>query len=108
MPMPKNCSECHFSTTCSFCEGYDDICVLAPEDAEYEWNFSDGVKPTERPSWCPLKEQPTVDAVPVEWIKNYIKRTENNGNTFAAVQYEMMHWDYLADCERRSDGKEEG
>ena len=47
-----------------------------------------------------LDETPTVDAVPVEWIKNYIKHTENNGNTFAAVQYEMMLWDYLADGER--------
>lgn len=55
MEMPKNCPECHFSTACSFCEGYDDICVLAPKDAEYEWNFSDGVKPTERPTWCPIK-----------------------------------------------------
>ena len=50
-----------------------------------------------------LSEMPTVDAVPVEWIKNFIKRTEDNGNTFAAVQYEMMLWDYLADGERRTD-----
>ena len=50
-----------------------------------------------------VENAPTVDAVPVEWIKNYIKRTEDNGNTFAAVQYEMMLWDYLADGERRSD-----
>ena len=50
-----------------------------------------------------LKDAPTIDAVPVEWIKNYIKRTEDNGNTFAAVQYEMMLWDYLADGERRTE-----
>ena len=50
-----------------------------------------------------IDETPTVDAVPVEWIKNYIKRTEDNGNTFAAVQYEMMLWDYIADGERRTD-----
>jgi hypothetical protein len=55
MPMPKNCPECHFSTTCSFCEGYDDVCVLAPKDAVYKWNFSDGIKPSARPSWCPIK-----------------------------------------------------
>lgn len=47
-----------------------------------------------------INNAPTVDAVPIEWIKNYVKRTENNGNTFAAVQYEMMLWDYLADGER--------
>lgn len=54
MEMPENCSECYFSTACSFCEGYDDVCVLAPKDAEYKWNFSDGIKPSERPSWCPI------------------------------------------------------
>ena len=51
-----------------------------------------------------IESRPTVDAVPVEWFKNYIKRIEDNGNTFAAVQYEMMLWDYLADGERK-DGK---
>ena len=54
MEMPKNCMECAFSTGCSFCEGYDDHCVLAPRDAEYKWNFSDGIEPSERPSWCPI------------------------------------------------------
>jgi hypothetical protein len=55
MGMPENCYECHFSTDCSFCEGYDDVCVLAPKDAVYKWNFSDGIKPSARPSWCPIK-----------------------------------------------------
>lgn len=54
MEMPRNCKECAFSTGCSFCEGYDDHCVLAPIDTEYEWNFCDGIEPPERPSWCPI------------------------------------------------------
>ena len=55
MPMPVNCMSCPFSSGCSFCEGYDDYCVLAPKDAKYEWNFSDGKEPKERPDWCPIK-----------------------------------------------------
>lgn len=55
MEMPRNCKECAFSTGCSFCEGYDDHCVLAPIDTDYKWNFSDGIEPQERPSWCPIK-----------------------------------------------------
>lgn len=55
MPMPKNCMSCPFSSSCSFCEGYDDYCVLAPKDAKYKWNFCDGKEPKERPSWCPIK-----------------------------------------------------
>lgn len=51
-------------------------------------------------------EKPTVDAVPVEWIENYVKRLEENGNTFSAVQYEMMLGDYFADGERK-DGEYE-
>lgn len=50
-----------------------------------------------------IEEQPIVDAVPVKWIQSYVKRLEENGNTFAAVQYEMMIDDYRADGERRSD-----
>lgn len=55
MEMPRNCRGCALSTGCSFCEGYDDYCVLAPSTAEYEWNFWDGIEPSERPSWCPIK-----------------------------------------------------
>lgn len=54
MEMPQNCSECAFSTGCSFCEGYNDHCVLSPETADYKWNFADGIEPLERPSWCPI------------------------------------------------------
>lgn len=54
-------------------------------------------------SW--LDSEPTVDAVPVKWIQSYVKRLEDNGNTFAAVQYEMMIDDYRADGERK-DGAE--
>ena len=50
-----------------------------------------------------VENAPTVDAVPVKWIQSYVKRLEDNGNTFAAAQYEMMIDDYRADGERRSE-----
>ena len=54
MEMPEDCRTCPFSTSCSFCEGYSDYCVLAPDGTKCEWSFMDGEFPTERPSWCPI------------------------------------------------------
>lgn len=66
MPMPKNCGECYFSGSCSYCEGYNDHCGLNQDNAEigYDkkgkeynfWDFSAGIEPKEKPSWCPLRE----------------------------------------------------
>lgn len=56
MEMPKSCRECLFMTGCSFCEGYSDSCVLAPDGVECEWDFSHGEGPTKRPDWCPLQQ----------------------------------------------------
>ena len=66
-------------------------------------HYTDDFYETPYVEWEDIVLAPTVDAVPVEWIKNYIKRTEDNGNTFSAVQYEMMLWDYIADGERRTE-----
>ena len=54
MEMPEDCRTCPFSTSCSFCEGYSDYCVLAPDGTKCGWSFMDGEFPTERPSWCPI------------------------------------------------------
>ena len=54
MEMPGDCRTCPFSTNCSFCEGYSDYCVLAPDGTKCGWSFMDGEFPTERPSWCPI------------------------------------------------------
>ena len=54
MEMPGDCRTCPFSTSCSFCEGYSDYCVLAPDGTKCGWSFMDGEFPTERPSWCPI------------------------------------------------------
>ena len=54
MEMPEDCRTCPFSTICSFCEGYSDYCVLAPDGTKCGWSFMDGEFPTERPSWCPI------------------------------------------------------
>ena len=54
MEMPESCDKCPFLLKCSYCEGYNDVCVLAPDNAKYEWNLFDGIKPTEKPSWCPI------------------------------------------------------
>lgn len=100
IPMPENCDECNFSTYCSFCEGYDDACVLAPKDAEYEWNFCDGEKPTERPSWCPLK-----DVVRCKECKHNMDDFSWNGEPYkwCELQHQHMADDfYCADGERRN------
>ena len=54
MEMPKSCRECSFMTGCSFCEGYSDSCVLAPDGVECGWDFYHGEGPTKRPDWCPI------------------------------------------------------
>jgi hypothetical protein len=79
---------------CSNCDGWCDCvkCDCLNCKSEHRCDFIQQVH-----------EQPTVDAVPVKWIQSYVKRLEENGNTFAAVQYEMMIDDYRADGERRSE-----
>ena len=113
MEMPKNCMECAFSTGCSFCEGYDDVCVLAPRDAEYKWNFSVGIKPSERPSWCPivgeLPDEPTVDAVPVvrcgrcEYYSNEMNCCSYVNGLQNVTKTDYCSYGQCADGERRSD-----
>ena len=52
-------------------------CYLCSCYAEYEdVGYCQGITakrvPTEgKPSWCPLKPYKKVDAIPIEWIKNY-------------------------------------
>lgn len=54
MEMPKSCRECPFMTGCSYCEGYSDSCVLAPDGVECGWDFFHEEGPTKRPDWCPI------------------------------------------------------
>lgn len=93
MPMPVNCRSCPFSSGCSFCEGYDDYCVLAPKDAKYEWNFSDGKEPKERPSWCPIKGE-------------LVRCGECANETCSKIHKDMPNW-FCADGERK-DGTGNG
>lgn len=60
MEMPKGCGECTFRTNCEACEGYDDFCVLTPENELPRYKGGDGYLhvSVERPEWCPLKEAP--------------------------------------------------
>jgi len=51
-----------------------------------------------------VDEQPTVDAVPVEWIKEKIESLKAQGNEFASLSariIQAMLNDYGADGERR-------
>ena len=51
-----------------------------------------------------VKAQPTVDAVPVEWIKAKIESLKSQGNEFASLSariIQAMLNDYGADGERR-------
>jgi hypothetical protein len=51
-----------------------------------------------------LKEQPTVDAVPVEWMKAKIESLKSQGNEFASLAAGMIQAmlnDYGAGGERR-------
>jgi len=51
-----------------------------------------------------VDEQPTVDAVPVEWIKAKIESLKSQGNEFASLSariIQAMLNDYVADGERR-------
>lgn len=54
--------------------------------------------------WLDRLEQPTVDAVPVEWIKAKIESLKSQGNEFALLSariIQAMLNDYGADGERR-------
>ena len=54
--------------------------------------------------WLDRLEQPTVDAVPVEWIKEKIESLKAQGNEFASLSariIQAMLNDYGADGERR-------
>jgi hypothetical protein len=51
-----------------------------------------------------IENQPTVDAVPVEWIKAKIESLKSQGNEFASLSariIQAMLNDYGADGERR-------
>ena len=51
-----------------------------------------------------IENQPTVDAVPVEWIKAKIESLKSQGNEFASLSariIQAMLNDYGADRERR-------
>ena len=53
-----------------------------------------------------IDKQPTVDAVPVEWIKAKIESLKSQGNEFASLSariIQAMLNDYGADGERRGD-----
>lgn len=53
-----------------------------------------------------LGKQPTVDAVPVEWIESYVRdacATGDFSDDMCAVAIEAMLNDYRADGERRSE-----
>jgi len=53
-----------------------------------------------------VDEQPTVDAVPVEWIKAKIESLKAQGNEFASLSariIQAMLNDYVADGERRPE-----
>jgi hypothetical protein len=53
-----------------------------------------------------IESRPTVDAVPVEWIKNHIReQVECDNRTYAMTIRAMLDWYELncADGERRSD-----
>lgn len=53
-----------------------------------------------------VERQPTVDAVPVEWIKAKIESLKSQGNEFASLSariIQAMLNDYCADGERRSE-----
>ena len=53
-----------------------------------------------------LDNMPTVDAVPVEWIKEKIESLKSQGNEFASLSariIQAMLNDYVADGERRSE-----
>ena len=62
-----------------------------------------------RRSWCvvdlkDIKNAPTVDAVPAEWIKAKIESLKSQGNEFASLSariIQAMLNDYGADGERR-------
>ncbi len=54
-----------------------------------------------------IEEQPTVDAVPMEWIKEQIERLKSQDNVFASLTAGMidaMLTDYCADGERKDNG----
>lgn len=56
-------------------------------------------------------EKPTVDAVPVEWIKNHIReQVECDNRTYAMKIKAMLDWYMLkcADGERREDERRTG
>lgn len=72
-------------------------------DADALWESAETCRETTSAFQALIESAPTVDAVPVKWIQSYVKRLEDNGNTFAAAQYEMMIDDYRADGERRSE-----
>ncbi len=53
-----------------------------------------------------IDEQPTVDAVPVEWIKAKIESLKSQGNeflSFAAITMQAMLNCYRVEGERRSE-----
>ena len=53
-----------------------------------------------------IDEQPTVDAVPVEWIKAKIESLKSQDNEFASLSariIQAMLNDYGADGERRTE-----
>lgn len=53
-----------------------------------------------------IEKQPTVDAVPVEWIKNHIReQVECDNRTYAMKIKAMLDWYMLkcADGERRTE-----
>ena len=47
-----------------------------------------------------LKQQPTVDAVPVEWIEGFMDWLDSKGYTISSAIIQKMLNDYCADGER--------
>ena len=48
-----------------------------------------------------IDEQPTVDAVPVEWIQGFMDWLDSKGYTIASAVIQKMLNDFCADGERR-------
>ena len=51
--------------------------------------------------WLDRLEQPTVDAVPVEWIQGFMDWLDSKGYTIASAVIQKMLNDFRADGERR-------
>ena len=50
--------------------------------------------------WLDRLEQPTVDAVPVEWIEGFMDWLDSKGYTISSAIIQKMLNDYCADGER--------